>query len=208
MKRLLAVAVISSVFLVGCSGEPGPRSQSVTDKKAVEISKEVVRVGFPYVIGGGNMNGATSNGGNPGFDAAGFISYVYAECCSLAAGNSVVEIFDNTVAPEWDEGVPHDPVPGDIVFTKAKDSAGIIVGKSGDGWEMALANKETGMVETIPWDKEKYPTIRTIDTSRDRGLREDYFDWREGNKEDSSNVNPNEYIDPNDQRNNELVIPE
>lgn len=208
MKRLVVATMAASLFLVGCAGEPGPRTQDSTDKKSVEISKDVVRVGFPYVTGGGNMNGATSNGGQPGFDQAGFISYVLAECCTLAAGDSVVEIYDNTLAPEWDEGVAHDPIPGDLVFTKAKDSVGIIVSQDDDEWTMALANKETGLVEEIPWDKEKYPTIRVIDDSRDGGLRGKYFDWHERNQEDSSNVNPNEYIDPNDQKNNELVIPE
>lgn len=208
MKKIISVALATSLVLVGCASEPGPRTQDAMDRKAERVAKDVVKVGFPYVTGGGNMNGATSNGGTPGFDYAGFTSYVFAECCALAVGNSVMDIFDNTIEPEWDEGIPHDPIPGDLVFTKAKDKVGIIIGKEDGEWLMALANKDSGVVESIPWDKEKFPTIRKVDNGIDSTLRDDYFDWVENNDEDSSNVNPNDFVDPNDKKNNELVIPE
>lgn len=210
MKRLkryaAAVAVTAAVLTVSaCSDNPRQPALQASDAQAIAL--EISKSRMSYVPAGGTMRGATSDGaGGYGFDSPGLVSFIYAECCSMRVGDNVKEIYDNTVPIVKDEE-NEDEVPqlvaGDLVFNDKKTEVGVVSrpspeGGGFDGVTIILANRDSGKVEEIPYDRKRFPLLRTLDFMGTAQLRQDYTNWLLENEQDSTPESGGQYVDPQD----------
>lgn len=200
MKKLFSVgmSLVMVCGLAACSPETH-RSMSPSGDKSATLAEKIVKAHVPYVEGGGSPYGATSGSGSqPGFDQAGLITYVFADCCSMLVGFNIQEIYDKSSEPGWGETEEKTPVKGDLVFNKDKTKVGIITEYEDGKGMMVIADPDTSSIEEIEWNQEEFPEIREMKNGIDNNLRVDLRRWEDENKEDQTPYSPNDFSDPND----------
>lgn len=208
LKKKVLAATMAAVALTASACSDNPRQPALQASDAHAIAVDISKARMTYVTAGGTMRGATSDGaGGYGFDSPGLISYIFAECCRMKVGDTVEEIYNNTfpVVPEGEEDEESEPqlVSGDLVFSKDKTEVAFVgrpspVDGGFDGVTVILANRDSGKVEEIPYDKERFPLLRTFDYMKTNQLNRDYYDWEAENERASSPEVGGEFVDPQD----------